>query len=132
MDCPTINKYGNVDLSSDSPPSQTAVTMTNTGNVAAHLFLLPSACDDQSGTGAGGGLCDLVSVEVSCTDGGSISEPTLNDFFANEHYPTGYPMGELAAGASTECTFTLTLAGSVPPPGGEISQELSWKLTALP
>ena len=137
-DC-DINKFGGGSLTSNASTGVQTVTLQNTGNTDARLFLLPSACTD-SLTGANGALCAVVSATVSCSNGSSIVQPpgNLNTFFAGRNPapnppavppPSGYPMGTIAAGASITCTFQLT-AGTIPNPGGTISQPLAWKLVA--
>lgn len=128
--CGTVNKYGNAVLTPPNNTTSQTVTLTNTGNTTADLFLLPSACSD-SLTGAGGELCNLATVTVSCTNGGSLGPLLLNTFFAGRSFPTGYSMGTIDASQTIECTFTLTLTGgTIPQPGGTISQPLAWKLVA--
>lgn len=128
-DCDNINKYGGGSLTSDSSTGPQTVTLTNSGSVAASLFFLPSACSD-SLTGANGRLCDLVTVRVTCPSA-AVGPVTLNALFTGRNFPTGYAMGSIAAGATITCTFNLT-AGTIPAPGGTISQPLSWRLTAVP
>jgi len=124
--CTTINKYGGGSLTPGASTSQT-VTLQDTGTAPAPLSLLPSACTD-SLTGAGGQLCNLISVTVACPAGTTVFTGTLNAFHAGRNYPTGYAVGTLAAGASISCTFTLTAATSIPA-AGTVSQPISWKLT---
>jgi hypothetical protein len=124
-DCTTINKYGGGSLNPGGSTSQT-VTLQNTGTAPASLSLLPSACTD-SLTGAGGQLCNLISVTVACPTGTTVFTGTLNAFQSGRNYPTGYAVGTLAAGASISCTFTLTAASSIPA-AGTVSQPISWKL----
>jgi hypothetical protein len=129
--CTTINKYGGGTLASGASTS-TTVTLQNTGSVPAHLFLLPSACSDNL-SGAGGTLCNAVSVEVSCgpTPAFSLGPETLNAFHAARNYPTGIAVGTVPvpAGATVSCTFDVT-AGTITAPGGNLSQPIAWRLQA--
>ncbi|HEY7073160.1 MAG TPA: hypothetical protein VH479_23745 [Acidimicrobiales bacterium] len=124
-DCTTINIYGAASLASGGS-STTTVTFRNTGNAAAPLFLLPSQCSDTL-TGAHGALCDQATVVVTC-GGAPVVTATLNGFHDGRNFPTGYPAGTLAAGASVACDFTVT-AGTVTTPGA-VSQPIAWKLVA--
>jgi hypothetical protein len=125
QDCITINKYGAASLASGGS-STTTVTLENTGNAPAQLFLLPSQCSDTI-TGARGALCDQVTVSVSCGGTAVVATSSLNAFHDGRNFPTGYPAGTLDAGASVACDFTLT-AGAISAPGA-VSQPISWKLT---
>jgi hypothetical protein len=129
-DCATVNKYGGGTLHAGGTET-TTVTLKNTGTVPARLFMLPSACTG-SVNGAGGPVCNEVTVTVSCpgtTPAFSLGPVTLNAFHANRNYPTGYSVGVLAAGATTACAFTLTAAASIPTPG-TVSQPIAWRLQA--
>lgn len=123
-DCTTINKFGAGSLTSGGTTTA-SVTLTNDSTVPAQLFLLPSACTDTL-TGAGGALCDAVTVQVVCNGTTIVATPTLNAFHAGRNFPTGYPGPTLAAGATTTCVFTLT-AGTIPAAGG-VSQPIAWRL----
>jgi hypothetical protein len=128
-DCASVNKYGGGTLHAGGSET-TTVTLKNTGTVTARLFLLPSACTD-SVNGAGGPVCNEVTVTVSCpgvTPAFTLGPVTLNAFQANRNYPTGYSVGTLAAGANTACAFTLVAQASIPT-AGTVSQPISWKLT---
>jgi hypothetical protein len=129
-DCTTVNKYGGGTLHAGGTEA-TTVAIKNAGTVPAHLFLLPSACTG-SVNGAGGPVCNELTVTVSCpgvTPPFTLGPVTLNAFAANRNYPTGYSVGTLAAGATTSCSFTLTAAASIPTPG-TVSQPIAWRLQA--
>jgi hypothetical protein len=123
-DCTTIDKYGAASLAPGGSTT-TTVTLGNTGNAPAQLFLLPSQCSDTL-TGAHGTLCDQVTVEVSCGGTPVVATTSLNAFHDARNFPTGYPAGTLDAGASVACDFTLT-AGALSAPGA-VSQPIAWTL----
>jgi hypothetical protein len=125
-DCVTIDKYGTASLASGGSTT-TTVTLQNTGSSPAQLFLLPSECSDTR-TGARGALCGQVTVAVSCGGAPVVPTATLNAFHDGRNFPTGYPAGTLAGGASVTCAFTVT-AGAVSAQGA-VSQPIAWKLAA--
>jgi hypothetical protein len=125
-ECATVNKLGGGTLSSGTSTTAT-VTLQNTGTLPAALYLLPSRCSD-SLTGAGGTLCDEVTVQVVCDSVTIVSTRTLNAFHAQRNFPTGYAAGTLDAGDTVTCTFTV-VAGLISAPG-TVSQPISWRLIA--
>lgn len=124
-DCAALDKFGGGSLAPGTSTT-TTVTLRNTGASPARLFLLPSQCSDTL-TGAHGGLCDQVTVQVTC-DGDTVVAPrTLNVFHDERAFPTGYPVGTLDAGVDAACDLTL-VAGPISEPGA-VSQPISWRLT---
>lgn len=134
--CATINKYGGTGspLDPDGTNSQTVtVNLKNTGTVAGGLVLSADSCVSSAAAGSTGAdptghpICTKVTVTVACTTPSSLSTgPALLSAF------TGATVGTLAAGASTDCTFTLTLPTGTPSSYASqvASQVLHWTLTA--
>jgi hypothetical protein len=125
-ECDSVDKFGGGNLASGATTT-TTVTLRNTGTSPAQLFLLPSQCSD-SLTGAHGALCDQVTVQVACAGTTVVTSRTLNAFHDGRNFPTGYPVGALAAGAQLACDVTL-VAGPISHPG-TVSQPISWRLSA--
>lgn len=123
--CSTINKYGGIGNGSTGTDqygwplapgdSQTVVvTMKNVGNASAPLKLTPGTCTNQAYPGAIGvdtttyNLCNEMQLSVSCAapstyNGASAYSGTVGGFTGDQ------AIGTLAAGDSTDCTFTVTL-----------------------
>ena len=137
--CATVNKYGGTTTPLD-PDSLTGgdsqsvtVTLQNTGTVAGGLVLTADACAaSAAAAGAdpvGHPVCDEVTVTVHCTAPATLdttASPVALSAF------TGGTVGPLAAGASTDCTFTLHLPATTPSSYASqvASQALHWTLTA--
>jgi hypothetical protein len=136
--CATINKYGGtgVPLDPDGTNSQSVtVNLKNTGTVSGTLALSSDACVSTAApasTGAdpaGHPVCNVVTVEVACTAPATLdttgTPAALNTF-------GGGPVGTLAPGDATNCTFTLTLPSGTPSSYASqvASQALHWTLTA--
>lgn len=136
--CTSINKYGGTGTALD-PDSLTgntqsvAVNLKNTGTVSGGLVLsaddcVPSAAAGSTGADpAGHSVCDVVTVAVSCDSPSTMTvTPVVLSSF------TGGDVGTLAAGADTDCTFTLTLPADTPSAYASqvASQVLHWTLTA--
>ena len=126
--CGDINMYGGP----AAVPTSTTVTLENTGTTPATLFVLPSMCSDTV-TGAGGALCDDVSVTLTCllASGASttvVSDVTLNAFQAGRNWPTGYQVTTVDPGATISCTFDLAVT-TTPSATGTVSQPIAWRLT---
>jgi hypothetical protein len=144
--CSTINKYGGVASPLSPGGSQTAdVTFTNVGASNASTFALaPGSCGQSPAAGAGtppaANLCtngDLT-VAISCSPGSSYSAGSAwSDLvYAAAIPPTATKThnaasGDLNAGASWTCRFTVSLGASanVADQGITVSQALTWTLT---
>ncbi|HEX7740736.1 MAG TPA: hypothetical protein VF426_13925 [Marmoricola sp.] len=143
-DCTSINKYGGPATTStpDAAPlspggSRTVtVTLTNTGSEdASDLALTADGCSTTSnddGTSApttSGDLCSVATVSVQCTSPSTLTTATADTPLASF---TGADMGPLAAGASTDCTFTVKLPSTAPSGVSDqlAAQVLHWTLSA--
>lgn len=145
--CSTVNKYGGVagggpETTSSgvvalSPgDSRTAtVTLANTGTGTGNLVLGAAACTTGVNDVAGGDttadydVCTRITVSVECTGDATLAATapvTLSAF-------TGDPVGDLAAGESTDCTFTVELPTGTPSGYSNqlAAQVLTWTLTAV-
>jgi hypothetical protein len=139
--CATIDKYGGTATPLD-PDSVTGgdtqsvtVNLANTGTVQGDLVLSTDACVSTAAGGSTGAdpsghpVCSKVTVAVSCTAPATMDtsgSPVALGSFA------GGTVGTLAAGASTDCTFTLALPADTPSSYASqvASQALHWTLTA--
>jgi len=138
--CNTINTYGStgVPLNPDSltggNTQSVTVNLKNTGTAAGSLVLTADTCGSSALGGAPTAdpitypVCDKVMVEVSCTAPGTLD--TTGAAVALSSF-TGGNVGPLAAGASTDCTFTLTLPAGTPSAYSSqvASQVLHWTLS---
>jgi hypothetical protein len=136
--CASINKYGGTAtaLDPDATNSQTVtVNLENTGTVSGDLVLSTNACVSSAASGSTGAdasghpICTKVTVGVTCTSPGTMdttASPVVLSTFS------GGAVGTLAAGESTDCTFTLTLPAGTPSAYASqvASQVLHWTLTA--
>lgn len=121
--CNTVNTYGGTAVPLD-PDSNTggnaqavSVNLKNSGTADGNLVLTADSCLSSALGGAPTAdptnfpVCTQVTVEVACTGTGMLdttgSAQALSAF-------TGGTIGPLAAGASTDCTFTLTLPAGTP------------------
>lgn len=139
--CASINKYGGTATPLD-PGSVTGgdsqsvqVNLKNTGTVSGGLVLSSDACVSAAAAGSTGvdpvtyPVCDKITVTVVCTAPGTLdttgSPVALSAF-------SGGTVGTLAAGADTDCTFTLNLPSTTPSGYSSqvASQVLHWTLTA--
>lgn len=140
--CDQINKYGDGGVADTTlQPGQsisTSVTMTNTGSGDAATFTMtPGTCTSLYNTGSRIGtapavaddLCGELQVAVECTGDATLSvAATSLAAFATEHtLATG-----LASGASTTCTFTVSLPADAPSrfSGQTATQPIVWTLSA--
>lgn len=144
--CNTINKYGGVASPLSPGGSQSDdVTFTNVGASNASTFALaPGSCTQSptagSGTPAAANICtngDLT-VAISCSPGTSYSAGSA---WTDLAYTAAVPptatkthtaaSGDLNAGASWTCRFTVALGGSanVTDQGITLTQILTWTLT---
>lgn len=139
--CSTINKYGgtgtplNPDSVGVGDTQSVSVNLKNSGTGQGDLVLTSDACGS---TALGGSLtadpvtypvCDKVTVTVACTAPATLdttATPVALSAF------TGGTVGTLAAGADTNCTFTLKLPLGTPAGYASqvASQVLHWTLTA--
>lgn len=123
--CSTINKYGGTTTPLAPGGSQSVtVKLANTGAGSGTLTLEPGACTDG---GTAYHLCDKAMVQVSCT-----SPSTLNSTAIALKSFTTQTVGTLAAGAGTDCTFTVSLPSDTPSGYANqiASQVLVWKLVS--
>lgn len=153
--CDTINKYGGIGdatasadtgfaADADGAPlspgdSQTVVvTMKNVGNTSAPLTLDAGSCTSRTYPGATSAadtttypLCGEMQLSVSCA-----SPATYNGAGAYSGTVTAFSgdqaIGTLAAGASTDCTFTVSLPSSASSGYASqyVTQDLTWTLGA--
>lgn len=144
--CNTINKYGGVASPLSPGGSQTVdVTFSNVGASNASTFALaPGSCSQSpvagSGTPAAANVCtngDLT-VAISCSPGATYSAGSAwSDLaYAAAIAPTATKThtaaaGDLNAGASWTCRFTVALGASanVLDQGITVTQALTWTLT---
>lgn len=126
--CSTINKYGGTATPLAPGTSQSvSVTMKNTGTGSGTLTLAPSACSKSAGSPtATQSICDTATVAVSCTAPSALNMPAT----VLSAFTTTQTVGTLAGGASTTCTFTVTVPSNASPQiAGQIaSQPLLWTL----
>jgi hypothetical protein len=136
--CATINKYGGTAdvLDPDGTNSRTvSVNLANTGTVAGVLVLSADSCVSSAAAGSTGAdpsghpVCTKVTVGVTCSTPATMdttSAPVALSTFA------GDTVGTLAAGADTDCVFTLTLPAGTPSSYASqvAAQVLHWTLTA--
>lgn len=136
--CATINKYGGtaVPLDPDGVNTQSVtVNLKNSGTVSGGLVLSADACSSSAAGGStaadpvGHPVCTQVTVTVSCTAPATLdttASPVVLSSF------TGGTVGTLTAGASTDCTFTVTVPTTTPSSYASqvASQVLHWTLTA--
>jgi len=136
--CTTINKYGGTGspLDPDGTNSRTvSVNLANTGTVAGELVLTTDSCVSSAASGSTGAdpsghpVCTKVDVGVTCSSPATMdttSAPVALSSFA------GGTVGTLAAGADTDCVFTLTLPAGTPSSYASqvAAQVLHWTLTA--
>jgi hypothetical protein len=127
--CSTINKYGGTATPLEPGDDQSVtVTMKNTGTVTGTLTLAPGTCTKSAGSPtASSSICDVALVTIACTSPSTLdttSTPVVLSAFA------GQSIGSLTAGASTACTFTVTVPASASPQiaGQVASQPLVWTL----
>lgn len=147
--CDTINKYGGIgDVSASTDTgfatdaegvplgpgdSQTVVvTMKNVGNTSAPLKLSPGACSSHVYPGATGvdtttyPLCNKMQLSVSCT-----SPATYTGYSGTvAALASDQAIGALAAGESTDCTFTVSIPSSTGAGYASqyVTQDLTWTL----
>lgn len=143
--CTTINKYGGTSTPLTPGDNQTVdVTFSNIGGADAATFALtPGACSQTptagSGTPAAADLCtngDLT-VEVGCAEGLTYGITQWGDLAYPEAAPPTATLthtdsaGELAAGESWTCRFTVLLSytATVLAQGVEVTQPLTWTLS---
>lgn len=142
--CSQINKYGDggvLDTTlSPGASINTTVTLTNTGSGPASTFTMaPGACSALYNTGsnsgtapaAGDNLCSQLQVAVACTGGATLTVPATSfDAFASGG-PYTLTTG-LASGATTSCTFTVSLPSTTAAnySGQTVTQAIVWTLTA--
>ncbi|MCW2753007.1 MAG: hypothetical protein JWQ32_418 [Marmoricola sp.] len=139
--CSSINKYGgtgtplNPDSISGGDSQAVTVNLKNTGTGQGDLVLAADTCGS---TALGGSttadptdfpVCAKVTVTVACTSPATLDTtgtPVVLSSF------TGGAVGTLAAGAATDCTFTLNLPSGTPAGYSSqvASQVLHWTLTA--
>ena len=136
--CDTINKYGGTEtaLDPDGANSRTvSVNLANTGTVAGQLVLSADACTSSAAAGSAGAdpsghpVCDQVTVGVTCSSPSTLD--TTATAVALSAF-VGGTVGTLAAGADTDCVFTLTLPAGTPSAYASqvAAQVLHWTLTA--
>jgi hypothetical protein len=136
--CDTINKYGGTAsaLDPDGTNSRTvSVNLRNTGTVAGNLVLSTDACVSSAAVGstgadaAGHPVCDKVTVGVTCSAPATLDTTATPDVLSAFD---GGAVGTLAAGADTDCVFTLTLPSDTPSSYASqvAAQVLHWTLTA--
>lgn len=139
--CSSINKYGgtgtplNPDSVTGGDTQAVTVNLKNTGTGQGSLVLSTDAC----GSSALGGsatadpvtypICTKVTVTIACTTPSSLDTTATPVLLSNF---TGGTVGTLAAGADTDCTFTLNLPSGTPAGYSSqvASQVLHWTLTA--
>lgn len=127
--CATINKYGGTATPLAPGASQSVtVTMTNTGTTSGSLTLAPGTCVKSAGSAsATQSICDVATVSITCTSPSTLdttaSPVVLSSFGAQT-------VGTLAAGASTQCTFQVTVPSNASPQiaGQVATQPLVWTL----
>jgi hypothetical protein len=138
VSCDTINKYGGTasPLNPDGTNSQTvSVNLRNTGTVSGNLVLSADTCLSSAAAGSTGAdpsghsVCGKVTVGVTCSSPATMDTtgaPVVLSAFE------GGTVGTLAAGADTDCVFTLTLPTDTPSAYASqvASQVLHWTLTA--
>ncbi|WP_125569887.1 hypothetical protein [Nocardioides baekrokdamisoli] len=127
--CSTINKYGGTATPLAPGTNQaTTVTMTNTGTASGSLTLAPGTCVKSAGSAsATQSICDVATVTIKCTAPSSLDTtgtPVALSSFGSQ------TVGTLAAGASTQCTFTVAVPATASPQiAGQIAtQPLVWTL----
>lgn len=143
--CSTIDKYGGTATPLTPGTNQvTTVTFFNVGSRTGTSFaLVPASCTQNpiagSGTPAAGNVCtngDLT-VAISCSPGATyVSGSAWSDLvYAGAAPPTATKThtatsGDLNAGASWTCQFTVALAAAAGPTDQNISiaQSLQWTL----
>jgi hypothetical protein len=136
--CDTINKYGGTGgaLDPDGTNSRTvSVNLANTGTVAGQLVLTADDCTSSAAAGSTGAdpsghpICDQVTVGVTCSSPATLDTTAAPVALASF---SGGTVGTLAAGADTDCVFTLTLPTGTPSSYASqvAAQVLHWTLTA--
>jgi len=145
--CSDINKYGGIGsaatanandaygapLNPDGTNSQAVtVNLKNDGTGSGDLVLSSGSCANHAYPGSTGAdttdynLCTQMRLAVSCTTPSAFSySGTVGAF-------TGGDIGTIAATASTNCTFTVTLPTNTPSGYASqyLTQALTWTLTA--
>lgn len=145
--CSSINKYGGIGstgtanandaygapLNPDGTNSQAVtVNLKNDGTGSGSLVLAAGACSNHAYPGSTGAdttdynLCTQMHLAVTCTTPSTFTySGTVGAF-------TGGTIGTLAATASTNCTFTVTLPTTTPAGFASqyLTQALTWTLTA--
>jgi len=134
--CPDINKYGGTGTALDPDGTNTrtvSVNLANTGTVAGDLVLSADTCASSAAAGSTGAdpsghpVCTKVEVGVTCS-----LPATMNTTPVALSAFDGGTVGTLAAGADTDCVFTLTLPAGTPSSYASqvAAQVLHWTLTA--
>lgn len=142
--CTSINKYGGIGagsgndaygapLNPDGTNSQAVtVNLKNAGTGSGDLVLSSGSCSNHAYPGSTGAdttdynLCTQMHLDVTCATPSTYTySGTVNAF-------TGGDVGALAATASTDCTFTVTLPSTTPSGYASqyLTQALTWTLTA--
>lgn len=127
--CSTINKYGGTATPLTPGATQSVtVTMTNTGTASGGLTLAPGTCVKSAGSAAATqSICNVATVSIKCTLPSTLdttSSPVVLSAFGSQ------TVGTLAAAASTQCTFKVTVpANASPQIAGQVAtQPLVWTL----
>ena len=128
--CSTINKYGGTATPLTPGANQSVtVTMTNTGTTSGSLTLAPGTCVKSAGSAsASQSICDVATVSIKCTSPSTLDttgSPVVLSSFGSQ------TVGTLAAAASTQCTFKVTVPSNASPQiaGQVATQPLVWTLS---
>ncbi len=144
--CSTINEYGGTGVPIMPNDSRNIdVVFTNAGGANASTFALtPGSCSQSptagSGSPAAANLCTSgdLRVAVSCSPGGTYNAGSAwSDLTYAAAAPSTTPKthtassGDLNAGASWTCRFTVSMISTATPTaqGITVSQPLTWTLT---